>query len=352
MNKTKWILVFLLPVQWLSIHLIKNQSLWIEQIYSLKVYPVFFKLQRFFFSALPFSIGDLAYGLAIVYIIWSTVRLFKRKLKVRTLILNTLAAASLLSLFFHLLWGLNYYRIPLNKKLNYNLEYNEDQLEQTLKSMIESTNKLHQSLTHTDSVAVQIPYSKIEIIEQLQANFSFKLADFKTQPYLKNSLWSTVLSYMGFAGYLNPLTLESQVNSKIPKLNYITTAAHEMAHQLGIASESEANFVAYYSCAFHSDPFIQFSGYSFALRYCYSELYKANPEKAKNQLLNLRPGVFKNFQQLSDFWKKFQNPFEPYFKKGYDSYLKVNGQAKGILSYNGMVGMVVAHTLERELAPE
>ena len=125
-----------------------------------------------------------------------------------------------MSLFFHLLWGLNYYRIPLNEKLNYNLEYNEDQLEQTLKSMIESTNKLHQSLTHTDSLAVLIPYSKIEIKEQLQANFSFKLADFKTQPYLKNSLWSTVLSYMGFAGYLNPLTLESQVNSKIPKLYY------------------------------------------------------------------------------------------------------------------------------------
>lgn len=352
MNKTKWILLFLLPVQWLSINLIKNQSLWIEQIYSQKVYPLLFKLQRFFFSALPFSFGDLAYGLAVVYIIWSLVQLFKRKLKARTLIVNTIAVASLLSLCFHLLWGLNYYRIPLNEKLNYNLEYNEDQLVETLKSIIESTNKLHQSLTHSDSVAVQIPYSKTEIKEQLQSNFHFKLADFKTQPYLKNSLWSTVLSYMGFAGYLNPLTLESQVNRKIPKLNYITTAAHEMAHQLGIASESEANFIAYYSCAFHSDPFIQFSGYSFALRYCYSELYKANPEKAKNQLLRLRPGVLKNFQQLSDFWKKFQNPFEPYFKKGYDSYLKANGQAKGILSYNAMVGMVVAHTLEGELAPE
>ena len=119
MNKTKWILVFLLPVQWLSIHLIKNQSLWIEQIYSQKVYPLLFKLQRFFFSALPFSFGDLAYGLAGVYIIWSLVQFFKRKLKARTLIINTIAVASLLSLCFHLLWGLNYYRIPLNEKLNY-----------------------------------------------------------------------------------------------------------------------------------------------------------------------------------------------------------------------------------------
>ena len=123
-----------------------------------------------------------------------------------------------------------------------------------------------------------------------------------------------------------------------------------MAHQLGIASESEANFVALQYAAFIQTLLYSFLVH-FALRYA-SELYKANPEKAKNQLINLRPGVFKNFQQLSDFWEKFQNPFEPYFKKGYDSYLKVNGQAKGILSYNAMVGMVVAHTLERELAPE
>ena len=52
---------------------------------------------------------------------------------------------------------------------------------------------------------------------------------------------------MGFSGYINPFTLEAQINMKIPKLNYITTASHEMAHQLGISNESEANFVAFIS---------------------------------------------------------------------------------------------------------
>jgi len=32
--------------------------------------------------------------------------------------------------------------------------------------------------------------------------------------------------------------------------------------------------------------------------------------------------------------------------------LKANGQSKGILSYNAMVSMVIAHTLEGELATE
>ena len=32
---------------------------------------------------------------------------------------------------------------------------------------------------------------------------------------VKNSIWSTIISYMGYAGYLNPFTLEAQVNEKI-----------------------------------------------------------------------------------------------------------------------------------------
>jgi hypothetical protein len=77
-------------------------------------------------------------------------------------------------------------------------------------------------------------------------------------------------------------------------------------------------------------------------------LYKANPEKAKKQLSKLYKGVLKNFREAASFWKKYQNPLEPYFKKGYDSYLKANGQAMGIQSYNAMVGMVIEYSLQSE----
>ena len=87
------------------------------------------------------------------------------------------------------------------------------------------------------------------------------------------------------SGYLNPLTLESHVNKNIPAFNYITTAAHEMAHQLGIAAENEANFIAFYTSINNPDPFIKFSGYSFGLKYCYADLYKLNQKKAKDYVI-------------------------------------------------------------------
>ena len=40
-------------------------------------------------------------------------------------------------------------------------------------------------------------------------------------------------------------------------------------------------------------------------------------------------------------WKKYDNPFETYFKKVYDLFLKANNQTKGIKSYNLVVDLLV-----------
>ena len=140
--------------------------------------------------------------------------------------------------------------------------------------------------------------------------------------------------------------MESHVNKNIPAFSYITTAAHEMAHQLGIAAENEANFIAFYTTINNTDPFIKFSGYSFGLKYCYVELHKLNQKKAKKLIAQLKPGILKNFQEQSVFWKTYENSFESYLKKGYDNYLKANGQVLGIQSYNEMVALVIAYSKE------
>jgi len=344
MNKICFILIGLLPIQWITLGWIRNHPEWIEIYYSERLYTFIYNSHKFFFKNVSFSFGDVLYGLALLTIILGIVRYIKkRKINVKSFLKNGLAIISFISLVFYLSWGLNYHRLPLHETLNYSSKYNEEELTNTFQKLIEISNSLHQSLSGIDSLAVQIPYSKKELLEMIEKDFSFKPKKFNVKPYLKSSIWSTLLSYMGYAGYLNPFTLESQINNRIPKISYITTASHEMAHQLGIASESEANFIAFYTSLNHSDPFIQFAGSSLALRYCYAELYKVNPALAIKSMAKLRPGILKNFQQLSMFWKKFQNPFEPYLKKGYDSYLKANGQTNGIQSYNDMVGLVIAY---------
>ena len=55
-------------------------------------------------------------------------------------------------------------------------------------------------------------------------------------------------------------------------------------------------------------------------------------------------GIIEKFKELSAFWREYKNPFEPFLKKGYDSYLKANGQRLGIKSYDAMVALVIAHS--------
>ena len=78
--------------------------------------------------------------------------------------------------------------------------------------------------------------------------------------------------------------------------------------------------------------------------YCISELRKRDPEKYTVLMKTVNVGILKDFKESYDFWEQYQNPFEPLLKKGYDSYLKANGQAQGIQSYSALVGYVIAYT--------
>ena len=48
-----------------------------------------------------------------------------------------------------------------------------------------------------------------------------------------------------------------------------------------------------------------------------------------------------SFRASSEFWKAYENPFEPIVKKGYNAYLKSNNQTKGVQSYNYVVDLLI-----------
>ena len=57
--------------------------------------------------------------------------------------IQSLAIVSMILLVFQITWGLNYYRTPLNKTLNYDLKYDEVELTATLEKLIKTTNISH-----------------------------------------------------------------------------------------------------------------------------------------------------------------------------------------------------------------
>ena len=341
-----WILF--LAFQLLSLKMIKNNPQLVEEYYSSFFYPLLFQIQSRFFAFFSFSLGDLFYALALLLFLYNCYRYFKyKKQNFKWLFFNLIILVSLIHFFFYMSWGLNYFRIPLHQKLNYTLDYTEESLTKTLLYHLDQTHRLRQQLNTADSLAVVAPYNKKKIIGLIQENYTVPFhTQKKVTPFGKVSWWSYLLSYAGYGGYLNPFTLESQINNLQPPLSFVSTAAHEMAHQCGIAAEDEANFIAFYILAQHTDPYLRFSAHAFAVRYLYYDLYRFSPETAKEIRYQMHPGLLKDFEKIAIFWKQFENPFEPYLKQFYHQFLVANGQKKGLKSYSAIVGYLVAHCEE------
>lgn len=352
-KKGLYILAFLLPVQIVFIIFLAGYPELVENWYSRLIYPEISKLMRYGIGFLPFSLGDLLYTFFGILIVLWIIRRFKQKFRnPRFWLIDAMATLSIVYACFHIFWGFNYYRLPLHKALEIEKDYTTQELYSLSEILITESNKLHNQLTENDSVSVVIPYSKDEIFEKTIAGYANISKDYPELIYkgesLKRSLYSIPLSYMGFNGYLNPLTGEAQVNTQIVSYKIPTTASHEIGHQLGFAKENEANFIACLSTMNHPDAYFRYSGYTFALRYCLSELYRRDPEKFETLKAKMNPGILENYREVEDFWLAHQNPFEPLFQAFYNRFLIVNNQADGMKSYSYVVALLVNYFSEEK----
>ena len=332
--------------QYLLLLLIKDRPDFVEQYYSRGFYPVLSKVLNASFRWIPFSFGDLLYLVAISYILrWLVINWKKRREHPIAWSLEVLSFVSVLYFVFHLCWGLNYYRSPLEHSMGLNTQYSTEKLITITTQLAIKTNALQLGITNDSLTKVNTPYAFRELTRLSQIGYTeletkYPIFEHPGQN-VKKSIYSTPLTYMGFAGYLNPFSLEAQVNSVMPKNSMLTTIAHEQAHQLGYAAENEANFIGFLACIHTDNPYFNYAGYAFALRYCLQELRRRDNE-AYTELLNaLHPGILKDFRESSKFWKAYNNPLEPLIKRIYSRFLKANNQEKGIESYSYVVALLV-----------
>lgn len=326
----------------------------IESYYSLGLYPLLSKLSRTVFGWIPFSIGDIIYALLFVALLrYLILRRKKIKQEPKTFVRNIFVVLSTAYFTFHLLWGLNYYRVPLSETLSLKETNTSQELEFFIERLIDKTNETQLLITADSTQKIIVPYSKKEILEKTIQGYQKLDSQFYIfhyqKPSLKNSLFSTGLSYMGYGGYLNPFTNEAQVNALLPNYRYPVVAAHEVGHQLGYSAENETNFIGYLVTSSNSDIYFKYSAYSYALAYCLSDIRKRDEPSFEKLFSTLNEGVKKNYQEISDFWASYKTPAEPVFKSIFDTFLKANNQDKGIKSYNAVVSLLINYHEEHPL---
>lgn len=340
-----WIALSIIP-QILIIKMLSFFPYFVETIYSQGIYIFISKLMRFALGWIPFSIGDVIYTLGGIYLIYWLISRRKHLIQKPLILLrDIMVAVSLIYFSFHLLWGMNYYRLPLHEKLNLEADYTTEELIQTIDALIPIANRLHSELTKNKNEALKMPYEREALISESYLGYKSlpdSLGFLDPHPIsIKASLYSIPLTYMGFSGYLNPFTHEANVDYIIPAHKLPTTSAHEMAHQIGYAAENEANFIGFLSGINHPDKYHRYSAFTFGLKHCLFELGRRNPEAFERKKEELNEGILKNYRQERIFWNLYENPMEPFFKATFNKFLIINNQRDGIKSYSYVVALIV-----------
>ncbi len=264
-----------------------------------------------------------------------------------------LSGVAVLYFSFHLLWGFNYYRQPLFEKMKIERDYTDADLLLFTKKLIAKTNATQFQITQNKNAKIVFPYSQEHVIQMNLNGYRTLASEYFFFNYselsAKKSLFSLPLTYMGFGGYLNPFTNEAQVNYLMPMYNSPTTSCHEIAHQMGYASESECNFIGFMASVKNNDLHFKYSGYSFALRYCLANWQVRNEVVYKQLLQTVHPGILKNYDESDAFWKTYETPIETGFHLFYDTFLKWNQQKEGMEGYSKFVNLMVNYYQNKPL---
>ncbi|MBO4848021.1 MAG: DUF3810 domain-containing protein [Clostridia bacterium] len=317
----------------------------VESFYSMKLYPVIRNAVSAVTRVVPFCVAELIAAVVIAaFVIVLIVRLiklilFRKKSLVRliSLIITAALTASYLVLAFYVMWGFNMFRTPVAEKLDLpEREYTVEELYAVCMDLAENAVRLREQVDTDPNGVITGDMNELkESIRLAYAEFGASRPSFKADvPPVKEAACSKFLSKCGIAGIYIFLTEEPLINNNEPFLYSAMDAAHETAHYIGYGREEDANFIAFLVCKDSSDPAVAYSGYMHALQHCSSALASADPALYQRLRATYSNGMLTDLADYSahyavyagtDVWKA-SNDLN-------DSYLKLNKEEKGVLSY-------------------
>ena len=302
---------------------------------------------------IPFSVVEWLYVafilLVIVWVVVLIVRLRKSGEKLHTAYggIVSLACLCLSVWFFYcMMWGVNYYADGFQDKSGiYAQAVTVDELERVatefatkLAGVADEVERDENGIFAVDRDAI-FDYSPY-IYDNISNEFSF-LANHDRIP--KKMFFSRLFSRMNFTGFYTPFTGESNLNVDSPACLLPANITHELAHQRGIASEQECNFLAILAATTCDNVVYQYSGYLMGYIHLSNALYRADRERWQAVYALLPEEVVADLRYHSAYWAQFEGKTAEVSKKIYDTTLKGYGQTNGIKSYGTVVDLLVAY---------
>jgi len=310
----------------------------VEKYYSVGLYPLIAQTLSPVSGLISFSFGDLFYALLILTVLMLILLAIIRRITFGKMIFALLNLSAGVYLLFYWLWGFNYYRQSFNERLGIQKSTaNPEEFMTVFASLIEQANT-YRTYVDVNSGMQQLDSLIEEAYSQhagfLQINYPMG----SRRP--KNITLGSFFAKAGISGYYGPFFNEVHVNSYAHPLELPVIVAHEKAHQLGITSEAEASFYAWFVCSHTYSELLRYSAALYILRYFLNHGYALDGFKETVALVS--EPVRKDLRAIRDHWLAMRNEtIDRAASKANDAYLKTNKITAGIADYKGVVALVM-----------
>lgn len=303
---------------------------------------------------LPFSLAEGIFILLPVIIIVLLIFAAKRYSdSFRDSLMFSAILASVACLFYTLFFwsfGSGYNSTPIEEQLGLKREdVSAEELYNTANILAEKINEDAYEVFFRNGNFSVMPYNIKTLNSKLNSAYKNFTQDknnkfvSKLNSNIKPVILSEAMSYTHITGLYSYFTGEANINIAFPDYTLPYTAAHEMAHQRGIAREDEANFVAFLVCIGSDDAYIRYSAYMGVLEYVLNALYTADTKLYTDVVKKLDISVRYEMIAYGEFFKKYQNSTAGDVSEFINNtHLTLNGTA-GTKSYGMVVDLAVAY---------
>lgn len=299
-----------------------------------------FSLAEFLLLMVPFIvIAIVVFGLKRYSSSWRDVLIFS---------LTILSVAAYVFSTFTLGFVPAYRGSRLDKKLGLDKQpVSADELRDTTYAVLEELTAIESEIGFKSDGFSVMPYSYEELNDKLMDAYDVACEKYNFIPKLhsrvKRVMLSEPMTYTHISGVYTFFTGEANINTNFPDYTLPYTAAHELAHQRGIAREDEANFVAFLVCKESDDVYIRYSAYLNMYEYLRNALYAANPDYYTETYYSVPVNCRKEMAAYSKFFDKYrENVIEEVSETVNDTFLTING-TEGTRSYGMVVDLAVAY---------
>ena len=304
-------------------------------------------------SWLPFSLAEILLFCVPLAIVLIAIYAYRHRCESwKSVFVFIGSLLSVFSLFFSLFvfsFGVGYHTETLDQRLSIRVgEVSVEALYLTARTLATEVNIAADGVEFNNEGFSVMPYDRSEMNGKLLAAYD-KVCDThafiqRLNSRIKPVLSSKLMSYTHITGVYSYFTGEANLNVAFPDYTLPYTAAHELAHQRGIARENEANFIAFLVTEQSDDPYIRYSGYLNLFEYVFNALSYTDATLAASVRDILSPKVYGELVAYSAFFDQYRDSAAANVSNAVnDTYLKLHGNSAGTGSYGLVVELAVAY---------